>query len=175
MLFENWHATLNDAIRAAVAYLVIVATLRAIGEQALAKMRAYDLIVTITLGSVIANIAFSRDTSLVDGIAIMITFVLMQELIRWAQSRSKAVRKIVIEPPRLVVWDGHVLTDRVRRWHLTIEEIRAAVRRAGIAGISEVQAVVLENDGDWSVVRRRDCGADRTAFEALDVPDKPTE
>src|SRR5215475_9697058 len=127
MLYENWHATLNDAIRAAVAYLVIVAALRAIGEQALAKMRAYDLIVTVTLGSVVASIAFSRNTALVDGIAIMITFVLMQEMIRWAQSRSKAVRKIVIEPPRLVVWDGHVLADRVRRWHLTIEEIRAAV------------------------------------------------
>jgi uncharacterized membrane protein YcaP (DUF421 family) len=175
MLFENWHATLDDAIRAAVAYLVIVATLRAIGEQALAKMRAYDLIVTVTLGSVVASIAFSRNTALVDGIAIMITFVLMQEMIRWAQSRSKAVRKIVIEPPRLVVWDGHVLADRVRRWHLTIEEIRAAVRRAGIAGISEVQAVVLENDGDWSVVRRRDCGADRSAFEGLDVPDQTAE
>jgi uncharacterized membrane protein YcaP (DUF421 family) len=173
MLFENWHATLDDAIRAAVAYLVIVAALRAIGEQALAKMRAYDLIVTITLGSVMANIAFSRDTALVDGIAIMTTFVLMQEMIRWAQARSKTVRKIVIEPPRLIVWDGHVLADRLRRWHLTIDEIRAAVRRAGVAGISEVQAVVLENDGDWSVVRRRDCGADRSAFEGLDIP-KPT-
>src|SRR4051794_22701432 len=124
MLFENWHATLDDAIRAAVAYLVVVAALRAIGEQALAKMRAYDLIVTITLGSVIANIAFSRDTALVDGIAIMITFVLMQEMIRWAQARSKTVRKIVIEPPRLIVWEGHVLADRLRRWHLTIDEIR---------------------------------------------------
>jgi uncharacterized membrane protein YcaP (DUF421 family) len=171
MLFESWHSTLDDAIRAAVAYVVIVVALRAVGEQALAKMRAYDLIVTITLGSVIANIAFSRDTALLDGIAIMITFVLLQELIRWAQSRSKTVRKIVIEPPRLVVWEGRVLADRVRRWHLTIEEIRAAVRRAGVAGISEVQAVVLENDGDWSVVRRRDCGADLSAFEALDIPE----
>lgn len=175
MLFENWHVTLDDAIRAAVGYLVIVAALRAVGEQALAKMRAYDLIVTITLGSVIANIAFSRDTALIDGIAIMITFVLLQEGIRWAQSRSKVVRRIVIEPPRLVVWDGRVLPDRLRRWHLTIEEIRAAVRRAGIAGISEVQAVVLENDGDWSVVRRRDCGADRSALEGLDVPDHIAE
>jgi uncharacterized membrane protein YcaP (DUF421 family) len=68
-----------------------------------------------------------------------------------------------------------LLHDRVQKWHLTVDEIRAAVRRAGLAGISEVQAVVLENDGDWSVVRRRDCGADRSAFDGLDLPEKTAE
>lgn len=172
MLFDSWHSMLHVAIRAAVAYLVIVAALRVIGEQALAKMSAYDLIVTITLGSVVAEIPFAQHLAVVDGIAIMITFVLLQEVIRWAQARSKAARKLVAEKPRLVVWEGHVLDDRVQKSRLTVDEIRAAVRRAGLAGISDVQAVVLENDGEWSVVRRRDCGADRSAFEGLDVPDQ---
>lgn len=171
MLFDSWHSTLHVAIRAAIAYLVIVAALRMIGEQALAKMSAYDLIVTITLGSVVAEIPFAQHIAVVDGIAIMITFVLLQEMIRWAQARSRAARKLVAERPRLVVWDGHVLDDRVQRWHLTVDEIRAAVRRAGVASISDVQAVVLENDGDWSVVRRRDCGADHSAFDGLDLPE----
>ncbi|HEX8110861.1 MAG TPA: YetF domain-containing protein [Kofleriaceae bacterium] len=172
MLFDSWHSMLHVATRAAIAYLVIVAGLRVIGEQALAKMSAYDLIVTITLGSVVAEIPFAQHIAVVDGIAIMITFVLLQEVIRWAQARSKAARRLVAEKPRLVVWEGHVLDDRVQKWRLTVDEIRAAVRRAGLAGISDVQAVVLENDGEWSVVRRRDCGADRSAFEGLDVPDQ---
>lgn len=172
MLFESWHSMLHVAIRAAIAYLVIVAALRMIGEQALAKMSAYDLIVTITLGSVVAEIPFAEHIAVTDGIAIMGTFVLLQEVIRWAQARSKAARKLVAEKPRLVVWDGRVLEDRVQRWHLTVDEICAAVRRAGLASIGDVQAVVLENDGEWSVVRRRDCGADRSAFEGLDLPER---
>lgn len=175
MWFDSWHSTLQVAIRAAVGYLAIVAALRVIGEQALAKMSAYDLIVTITLGSVVASIPFSRGVALVDAIAIMITFIVLQELIRWAQARSKAARMIVVERPRVVVWEGRLLLDRVERWRLTVDEIRAAVRRAGLAGITEVQAVVLENDGDWSVVRRRDAGADRSAFDGLDLPEPGAE
>jgi uncharacterized membrane protein YcaP (DUF421 family) len=173
--FVSWQSTLQVVFRAATAYLVIIAALRVIGEQALARMSAYDLIVTITLGSVVANIPFSPDVATVDGFAIMITFVVMQETIRWAQSRSKAARRLVVEQPRVVVWDGRLLLDRIQQWRLTVEEIRAAVRRAGVAAISDVQAVVLENDGDWSVVRRCDCGADRSAFEGLDVPEPRVE
>jgi uncharacterized membrane protein YcaP (DUF421 family) len=168
--FASWYSTLQGVIRAAVSYLVIVGSLRVLGEQVLAKMSAYDMIVTITLGSVVANIPFSHEVAVVDGLAIMVTFVMLQETIRWAQSRSKMARKIVAERPRVVVWDGRLLVERVQQWRLTIEEIRAAVRRAGVASISDVQAVVLENDGDWSVVLRRDCGPDRSAFEGLDVP-----
>lgn len=170
MWFASWYSTLQGVTRAAVSYLVIIASLRVIGEQVLAKMSAYDMVVTITLGSVVANIPFSHEVAVVDGLAIMITFVLLQETIRWAQSRSKLARRIVAEQPRLVVWDGRLLVERLQEWRLTVEEIRAAVRRAGVASISDVQAVVLENDGDWSVVLRRDCGADRSAFEGLDLP-----
>jgi uncharacterized membrane protein YcaP (DUF421 family) len=173
--FASWHSTLQVVFRAAVAYVVIVGALRVLGEQVLAKMRAYDLVVTITLGSVVANIPFASDVATVDGIAIMITFVTLQEGIRWAQARSKTARRIVTEKPRVVVWDGRLLTDRVQQWRLTVEEIRAAVRRAGVASFSDVQAVVLENDGDWSVVLRRDCGADRSAFEGLDLPEPRAE
>lgn len=175
MWFESWYSTLHGVIRAAVAYLVIVGSLRVIGEQVLAKMSAYDMVVTITLGSVVAEIPFASDVTTVDGLAIMITFVVLQETIRWAQSRSGLARRIVAEQPRVVVWDGRLLTDRVQRWRLTVDEIRAAVRRAGVASISDVQAVVLENDGDWSVVLRRDCGADRSAFEGLDLPEPRVE
>lgn len=48
-------------------------------------------------------------------------------------------------------------------WHATLDD----ALRAAVAYL----VVVLENDGDWSVVRRRDCGADRSAFEALAIPE----
>jgi uncharacterized membrane protein YcaP (DUF421 family) len=67
------------------------------------------------------------------------------------------------------VWQGELLDERLQHFHVTEEEIRAAVRRAGLASLREALAVVLENDGQWSVVAQRD-GSDLSAFEGLDVP-----
>jgi uncharacterized membrane protein YcaP (DUF421 family) len=169
MFFDSWDAVLHTAVRSAVAYLVIIAALRVLGEQVLAKMTAYDLIVTIALGSIVASIPLS-ESSLAEGMTAMFVFIGLQEGIRFAQARSRKVRKLVTEEPRVVVWDGRLLHDRIERWNLTEQEIRAALRRAGVAAYSECQAVVLENDGEWSVVRRRDCGHDRSALDGLDTP-----
>jgi hypothetical protein len=74
-----------------------------------------------------------------------------------------------------VVWNGRLLDERIARWRLTVPEVRAAIRRAGLAGIGEVQAAVLENDGEWSIVSRRDCGTDYSAFDTLDIPSPSDE
>lgn len=169
MFFDSWGALEHTVIRSAVAYLVIVGALRIIGEQALAKMTAYDLIVTIALGSIVASIPLS-ETSLADGLAAMLVFIGLQEGIRFAQARSRKARWLIAERPRLVVWRGELLRDRLTHWNISEDEVRAAIRRGGIAGISEVEAVVLENDGEWSVVKRSECGSDTTAFEGLERP-----
>jgi hypothetical protein len=141
-------------------------------RAALAKMSAYDLIVSITLGALVASIPFLDKLSLTDGLAAIVTLVVLQELIRWAQARSHRVRAMLAEHPRIVVWNGKLLDERLQRWNLTGREVRAAIRKQGIAHVEEVQAVVLENDGEWSVIRRGKDSDRGSAFENLDVPDE---
>lgn len=173
MLFHSWHSVLSVALRTGIAYLVVVAALRLVGEQALAKMSAYDLVVTIALGSAVAEIPFVTDLSVVDGLAVVFVMLLLQEAIRWAQARSKTMRKLIREQPCLVVWDGAYLEDRLAGFNITREEVRAAIRRAGHLSVTTVQAVVLENDGDWSVMARDPSIRVMDALRGLDCPAPP--
>jgi uncharacterized membrane protein YcaP (DUF421 family) len=170
MMFESWASMGHVALRVVIVYLAIVAVFRIIGEQALAKMSAYDLIVSITLGELVASIPLTHDLALLDGLAAILVFVGLQELIRWAQSRSKKIRAVVVEEPRLIVWNGEILADRLHKWNLTKREVLAAVRDKGLAHLDQAQAVVLENDGEWSVVERTEGSEHGSAFEDLDVP-----
>ena len=171
-LFTSWASIGHVALRVAIVYVAILAILRLVGEQALAKMSAYDLIVTVTLGSLVASIPLEHDLALTDGLAAIVVFMGLQELIRFGQARSRRVRAVVVEHPRLVVWNGEILVERLKRWNLTEREIRAAVRRTGLAHVEDAQAVVVENDGEWSVVRRGEGTEDGSAFVHLDIPDR---
>ncbi|MBV8760220.1 MAG: DUF421 domain-containing protein [Deltaproteobacteria bacterium] len=171
MLFSSWAQLGEVAAKGAITYLAVIIALRFFGMQALAQMSAYDLICTIALGSFVANLAFARDLSLASGLAGVIAVLVLQELMRYLIFRVRRVRKLVAEQPCVVVWRGAVLKDRLASFHIAMEEVRAAVRRAGLASFEEAQAVVLENDGNWSVVPRRE-SSDLSAFDGLDCPDR---
>jgi uncharacterized membrane protein YcaP (DUF421 family) len=170
MFFHSWSDIGRTVIVSAAAFLVIVALLRIAGQQALGKMSGFDIVFTVTMGSVIATVAVDRNVRLVDAIAALVTMLLLQEIIRRLQSRSLRVHHLVREAPEVVLWDGMLLEDRLRKSSISADEIRAAVRKAGLSSLSDARAVVLENDGDWSVIPKSDQQSDESALFGLPIP-----
>ena len=169
MFFDGWDSVWRVVGVAAIIYVSIVALLRIFGEQALAKMSAYDLVVTVALGSFLAGIPLGSGVTVVDGLAAVGTYLVLQQILRWTIKRSRRAEKAVRDTPHVVVWDGVLLEDRLLKLNILKDEVRSAVRRAGKSSFSEVLAVILENDGEWSVVQYGDA-VDLSTLEGLEVP-----
>src|SRR5206468_5262374 len=135
--FHSWSSVGRVVLASAAVFLVVVALLRIAGQQALAKMSGFDVVFAVTLGSVIATVAVSRDVAIVDAIAALITFLVLQEIIRFFQSRFLRVHHVVRQPPRVMLWDGQLLEDRPRASSISADEIRAAVRKAGLRSLPD--------------------------------------
>jgi uncharacterized membrane protein YcaP (DUF421 family) len=172
VLFQGWASIGRVLIIAAVIYVAVAAVLRIAGVRALAKMSAYDLIVTIALGSLVATIPLNESVSISEGLAAIITLLALQYLTSWVLKRWQRTRRIIEDSPRLLVWEGEMLPGRMEDARVTTEEIRAAVRAAGLGSVSQAIAVVLENDGNWSVVDYEHRG-NLDAFLDLDLPASP--
>lgn len=157
-------------IASVIVFLIIVALLRIVGQQALAKMSGFDVVFTVTLGSIIASVVITRDVAITEGLAALVTLLGLQEIIRFFQSRNLRVHHAVRQPPRVLVWDGALLEDRLRASSVSADELRAAIRKAGLRSLADAQVVVLENDGEWSVVARTDEPSDESAFYGLPIP-----
>lgn len=173
MFFRSWEAVLRVALSAAAVYILVVLALRVIGARALAKMSGYDLIVSIALGSLVAAVPLSTDISVIDGFTAILTFLVLQEITRFLQARYWVAHHIVRERPHLVVWDGDFIEDRLKQIDTSVNEVRAAIRQAGLLSVRDAQAVVLENDGAWSVIRRGEA-TDLSALDGLDIPGRGT-
>jgi uncharacterized membrane protein YcaP (DUF421 family) len=169
MFFDGWDSVVRIVVLAALIYTILVAALRVIGEQALAKMSAYDLIVTVALGSFLAHLPFVEGVTLADAFAGIATVLLLQEATRWLVKRSRRAEQLIVQRPHLVLWEGRLLPERMQEIKVREEEVRAAVRSSGLGSLTEAQAVVLESDGEWSVISRSDAG-DLSAFKDLDIP-----
>jgi uncharacterized membrane protein YcaP (DUF421 family) len=168
--FDGWAHVLRAALSAAGIYLVIVGALRIFGEKALAKMSGYDMIVTVALGSLVAALPLTTSVSLTDAIAAAITFLTLQQITRYLQARFRRVHTLVRERPRLLLWNGRLLEDRMLESDISADEVRAAVRRSGFLSLKQVRAAILENDGEWSIIPQSKT-PDMSAMEGLLIPD----
>jgi len=173
MFFESWTGIGRVMMASAIVFVSIVALLRIVGQQALAKMSGFDLVVTVTLGSVVGTVVLTREIAIAEGIAALVTLLGLQEAIRFFQSRYLPLHHAVRQPPRVLLWDGVLLEDRLRASSVSADEIRAAVRKAGLRSLDDARVVVLENDGEWSVVAKSAEESDESAFYGLPIPERP--
>jgi uncharacterized membrane protein YcaP (DUF421 family) len=167
MFFDSWSGVLRVVVLGVAAYLVLVGMLRWSGKRTLSKMNAFDLVVTVALGSTLATILLTSKVSLVEGVVALAVLVGAQFAVAWLSVRSGRVLGAVKSSPTLLVWRGRTRDEAMREQRVTRSEVLQAVRSQGLGGLDQVEAVVLETDGSFSVVPSGSVG-DRSAFD--DVP-----
>jgi uncharacterized membrane protein YcaP (DUF421 family) len=166
MLVQEWSDVWRVAVVAVAIYPALIIVLRVSGKRTLAKMNAFDLVVTVALGSTLATILLSRDVALAEGLAALILLVTLQLVATWLAVRSRTLRGLLKSEPTLLLRDGHLLPEALRRQRVTDGEIHQAIRSQGIGDVRKVAAVVLETDGSFSVVPSAQAG-DLSALDAV--------
>ncbi len=169
MFFDQWSDLLRVLVVGSSAYASLVLILRLSGKRTLAKLNAFDLVVSVALGSTLATVLLSSDVSLASGVAAMALLVLLQLVVAWLSSRSSAARRVVKSSPSLLLHRGALLEDRLLAHRVTEGEVRQAARAQGFGGLDLLEAVVLETDGSLSVVPRSSVGSG-DALRDVDLP-----
>lgn len=159
MIFDSWSGIIRIAVAAVVSYTVLLTVLRLSGKRTLSKMNAFDLVVTVALGSTLATVVLSSDVALAEGGLALALLAALQFAVAWLATRSTRVRRLIKSEPTVVLRDGRLLEQPMRRQRVTPEEVRQAVRSSGSGALEDVAAVILETDGGFSVIPRRKLGS----------------
>lgn len=154
MLFSSWGEIFRTLIIGVLAYSALVMMLRLSGKRTLSKMNAYDLVVTVALGSVLSTILLSKDVALAQGVMAFVTLIGLQYSIAWLSVRSQTVRDLVKGTPQLLFYRGSFLDREMRHERVDRSEVYASIRAQGFADLDSVEAVVLETDGSFTVLKR---------------------
>jgi len=167
IFFQGWEPLLRTAIGTTATYLALVVLLRVAGQRTLAKWYAFDLIVTVALGSTFANGVLSEDVTIAQSVVGFIVLIGLQFIIAWIVVRWSPMRTIVNPAPTLVLHLGRFMNDAMKSQRVAEADVRAAVRRQGLADLESVGAVILEADGTFSVIK--DLG--RSVSALADIPE----
>lgn len=167
MWFDSWSDVLRILLVGTASYVALVVVLRVTGRRTLSQLNAFDFIVTVALGSVLASILLSSDVSWTEGVVALALLVALQYLVAVVSSRFPWSRVAITSRPVLLLLEGRLLPDALRSSRLTASEVRQAVRGSGVGDLRDVHAVILETNGKLHVIQRASVG-DGSAIEGVE-------
>lgn len=170
LFFSGWDTLLRTFVVGVLAYVVLIVFLRISGKRTLSKMNAFDFIVTVALGSTLANVMLNKEISLAEAALVFGLLVGLQFLVTWSSVRVRWVRQVVTGEPSILLYRGECLPAAMQIARVTEEEVQAAVRASGFAHLSDAEAIVLETDGSLSVVPRSKRG-EASSLSGVEAPD----
>lgn len=154
MFFNSWDSLIHTLIIGTFGYIGIIILMRISGKRTLSKWNSFDFIITIAFGSMLASLMLSTNTSLAQGILGIAMLVLFQFIITWISVRSNLFQGWVKGQPTLLLFQGEFQHHAMRHQRVTEGEVLAALRENGMAALEDAEAVILETDGSFSVIKK---------------------
>lgn len=158
IFFDGWDGLAQVAVVAPLIYLIVVAAIRVSGKRTTGQMNNFDWIVTVAIGSIMASGIVIEKVALSEAALAIGLLIGMQWVLTTLVLKSERIARIVKSPPRLLVDEGEMQRGAMRNERVSEDEIRAALRQAGVPSMTDVRWLSLENDGTFAVVTRQ--GAD---------------
>ena len=156
MLADQFRISFETAatvfVTTACMYLALVVLLRIVGPRSLTSLAGFDFPAVVALGAVMGRTLLLEEPTLMIGLVALVSLFTVQGALGSLRQHARFDRW-VHRPPTVLVLDGELLPANLRLVHIVEEEIRQAVRRAGVSSLADIACIVLERNGALSVVR----------------------
>jgi uncharacterized membrane protein YcaP (DUF421 family) len=141
---------------AIISYSVVMILLRIARKRTLSQMTAFDMIIPLTLGPILASTILPGGVTLIEGLTAFGFLVGLHSLVSRMTFRYPSISKLLEHDPVLLFYRGQFIDHNLSRENIAKHEIRQAVRRVGLAEMSNIRAVILEPTGSINVVQEPD-------------------
>ena len=155
-IWSSWQRVVEISANALLFYILIVVMVRLVGKRTTSEFNNFDWIINVAVGSLAASGILLRNVASVDAIAAIVVLATCQFVTTKLVMRSDDVANVVKAEPTLLTHKGKYLRDAMARTRISEEEIKTALRAAGITTNSDANWVVLETNGTMSVIPRQD-------------------
>lgn len=142
-------------IRATAVYLVVFLLTRMSGKRSVGQHTPFDMLVIVLLGTAVQNSLIGEDTSLLGGLILAATLLLLNWLMGFATARSRKLHALTEGTPVMLAREGKVFWDQLRRCNVSPEDLDVAMRSSGCEGHHQISLAVLETSGEITILTHK--------------------
>jgi len=141
-------------VRASVVYLVVMMLLRIGGKRQVGQMGMPQLVALLLISNAVQNSMNGNDSTITGGIILASVIMFWSFLFELLTSRSKKFENIIQGRPTVLIRNGKLLFEQLRKERLSPSELKVLLRKQGVHHINEIEQAILESDGYVSVRKK---------------------
>jgi uncharacterized membrane protein YcaP (DUF421 family) len=146
---------LEKVLRPVIVYAFLVISLRLSGKRELVQLNPFDLVVLLTLSNTVQNAIIGEDNSVLGGVVGATSLLITNYLVVRFLYDHRKLDQIVEGKADVLVENGKVLTQNLKKELITLAQLEAAARKQGFETLSEVQQCILEPGGTLSFLGKK--------------------
>jgi uncharacterized membrane protein YcaP (DUF421 family) len=158
---------LEKILRPVIVYAFLVVGLRLSGKRELVQLNPFDLVVLLTLSNTVQNAIIGDDNSVSGGIVGATSLLVINYLVVRFLYGHQRIDQFVEGRSDVLVENGQVRTEHLKRELITMPQLEAAARKQGFETLSEVQKCILEPGGTLTFIAKKPATEDLRHQELL--------
>jgi len=139
-------------LRASLLYLLVFAVLRLTGKRQVSDLQPFDLLITLMIADLASCAIADTSIPLVYSIVPIFALYLLQTGIAYLCLKSAGFRRLMCGNPVILVANGVLQEEAMRRTNYTIIDLVDQLRENGVFDIDEVAYAILETNGTVSIL-----------------------
>jgi uncharacterized membrane protein YcaP (DUF421 family) len=141
-------------IRSVISFFVLLVLIRLIGKQQIAQLTFFDYVLGITIGSIASTLSVQVDENMTATLAGMGVWTVLAILLAYLGMHNVWVRKVVEGEATVVIENGKILEEHLRKIRIPLDELISELRIQGVFNISDVEFAMFESGGKLSVQKK---------------------
>lgn len=141
-------------IRTIILYVFVVFSVRVMGKRQISDMQPSELVITLIISEIAAIPMQNTSQPLISGFIPVLVLVALEIIASVIMMKSGKFRKLLCGSPIIVIRDGKILQNEMRRLRLTTEDLCVQLRQQNVFSIEDVQYCIVETNGKVSVLEK---------------------
>ena len=163
---------LISLVRTVVMYVISV---RLMGKRQISQLQTSELVVTLLISELAVMPIQQHDDPLWNGLIPMLVLVVCEIVVSLLMLKCGKFRQAVCGNPMIVIQNGRVLQDQMRRLRMSTEDLFEELRQAGAFALEEVAYAIVETNGELSVLKKSAADSLTPKQAGVNVPEEALE
>ncbi len=143
-----------SVIRTLILYLLVVTAMRVMGKRQIGEMQPSELVVAIMISDLATIPMQDVDIPFISGVVPVLTLLVAEVFMSYLCLKNVKLRRVFTGEPSIIIYNGRVIEKELRKLRFSLSDLMEQLRISGCASISDVEAAVLETNGQLSVFKK---------------------
>jgi uncharacterized membrane protein YcaP (DUF421 family) len=140
-------------IRTVILYVIVMAAVRLMGKRQISEMQTSELVVTLLISNLASVPMQETGQPLINGLIPIVALVISEIVVSALMLKVPIFRKLICGRPVIVIYDGKIQQDEMRRLRMTTEDLFEQLRQKDVFSIQDVAYAIVETNGKMSVIK----------------------